>query len=276
MSSRRVPFGAGSGSSKMKDELHLNSYFGTKTSVLDLPSGDAMRRVLQLHETSVGKKVVMAASGIVLLAFVVVHMLGNLKVFAGEAHYNEYAVFLRTAGAPALPHGALLWFARAVLLASTAVHVIAAAQVWRQSRRARTAHNRKTVDLSFSYASRTMRWGGVILAAFVTYHVLHLTFGVSHPDFAGSGHPQSWSGHLNAYRNVVTGFRVPWVAATYVAAMLPLVLHVYHGLWSATQTLALTGERIERWRRPCAAGVAGLIGLGNVSVPVAVLLGWVA
>jgi succinate dehydrogenase / fumarate reductase cytochrome b subunit len=227
------------------------------------------------HQTSVGKKIAMAASGVVLLAFVVGHMLGNLKVFAGEAHFNAYAVFLRTVGEPALPHGALLWIARALLLASVVVHGVAAAQVWRQSRRARTIANVKNVDLSFSYASRTMRWGGVIIGAFVVYHVLHLTFGVAHPDFVAAGDARAWEGHVNAYRNVVAAFRVPWVAGAYAAAMVPLVLHLYHGLWSALQTLAVAGERVERWRRPAAAVVAALVGAGNVSIPIAVLFGWV-
>jgi len=234
-----------------------------------------MRRIVQFQETSVGKKVAMACSGALLLGFVVVHMLGNLKIYTGEAHYNDYAVFLRTVGAPALPPGALLWIARLVLLAAVGLHIVAATMVWQQSRRARSTRYCKHEDLSFSYASRTMRWGGVIVLAFVVYHLLHLTLGVAHQDFAGAAHAQAWHAHPNAYRNVVTGFSVPWVSAIYLLAMVPLGLHVYHGLWSATQTLALTGRRVRRWRRPFAVAVALILVLGNVSIPVAVLLGWV-
>jgi succinate dehydrogenase / fumarate reductase cytochrome b subunit len=234
-----------------------------------------MQRVQHLYQTSVGRKVTMAVSGIVLFGFVLVHMVGNLKVYTGESHFNDYAVFLRTVGEPALPHGAVLWIARIVLLACVGIHIVAAALVWWQSRNARIDDYHKQTDLSFSYASRTMRWGGVIVVVFVVYHLLHLTVGVAHPDFAGAGHPQAWEGHVNAYRNLVTGFRVPWVAAAYVLAMVPLGLHIYHGVWSATQTLSLAGPRVSMWRRPVAAAVAGVVVTGNVSIPVAVLAGWV-
>lgn len=234
-----------------------------------------MRRVQHLTQTSVGKKVTMAVSGLVLVGFVVVHMLGNLKVYTGEEHFNSYAVFLRTVGEPALPHGVVLWIARAVLLACVGIHIVAAAAVWQQSRNARTRRYHKQTDLSFSYASRTMRWGGVILVAFVVYHLLHLTLGVVHPDFVGAGDPRAWEGHANAYRNLVTGFRVPWVSLAYVLAMIPLGLHIYHGVWSVTQTLSFAGPRVSRWRRLFAGVVAGVVVAGNVSIPVAVLAGWV-
>ena len=121
-------------------------------------------------------------------------------------------------------------------------------------------------DLSFSYASRTMRWGGLILLGFIVYHIMHLTLG-------GAGHPDFH--HGAAYANVVTGFRDWWVSAVYALCMLPLGLHIYHGLWSATQTLALQHRTIKKWRRPFAAGVAGLIVAANISIPVAVLTGLV-
>jgi succinate dehydrogenase / fumarate reductase cytochrome b subunit len=234
-----------------------------------------MRHVLRLYESSVGKKAVMAATGAILFGFVVVHMLGNLKIFTGETHFNEYAVFLRTFGEPALPHGTMLWIARIVLLACVGVHIVSAVQVWLQSRRARTHGYRKNDDLSLTYASSTMRWGGVIVGTFVVYHLLHLTLGTVHPDFAGAGHPQAWQDHVNAYRNVVVGFRVPWVAAAYVLAMIPLGLHIYHGVWSATQTLSIAGTRVKKWRRRFAGAVALGVVLGNVSIPLCILAGWV-
>jgi succinate dehydrogenase / fumarate reductase cytochrome b subunit len=233
-----------------------------------------MRRALGLYETSVGKKVLMAATGLILFGFVVVHMLGNLKVFTGEAHFNDYAVFLRTVGEPAVPAGGLLWVFRAVLLACVGVHIVAAVQVWLQSRRARTQKYKKNDDLSFSYASRTVRWGGAIILAFVAYHLLHLTFGTVHPDFVGAGDPQAWEHHVNAYRNVITGFQVPWVSLAYSVAMVFLGLHIYHGVWSVTQTLSLAGNRVKKLRRPFAAAVASVVVLGNLSIPLSVLAGW--
>lgn len=227
-----------------------------------------MRRVHRLYESSVGKKVVMAATGLMLFGFVFVHMLGNLKLYTGESHFNEYAHFLRTVGEPAIPAGGLLWIARIFMLACVGVHIVAAVQVWLQSRRARAEGYVKNDDLSFSYASRTMRWGGAIILVFVVYHLMHLTIGVDkvHPDFMGPANP---------YHNVITGFQVPWVAVFYMLAMIPLGLHIYHGVWSVTQTLSLQGERVKAWRRPFAAIVAAVIVLGNISIPLSVLAGWV-
>jgi succinate dehydrogenase / fumarate reductase cytochrome b subunit len=234
-----------------------------------------MRRVLRLYETSVGKKVVMAVTGAILFGFVVGHMLGNLKIFTGEEHFNDYAVFLRTVGEPAVPAGGLLWIARLALLGCVGLHFVAAVQTWMTSRSARTQGYKKNENLSFTYASRTMRWGGVIILAFVVYHLLHLTVGVAHPDFIGADHPQAWEHHVNAYQNVVAGFRVWWVSALYTVAMIFLGLHIHHGVWSVTQTLSFAGTRIKRWRRPFATAVALVIVLGNISIPLSILAGWV-
>ncbi len=222
-----------------------------------------MRRVTSLYRSSVGKKIVMALTGIVFVLFVIAHMIGNLKMFLGEEHFNAYARFLREVGAPAFGHGQLLWIARIVLLASVGLHALAAWQLTRQSWAARTVKYTKNDDLSFSYASRTMRWGGVILAAFVVYHLLHFTTGTLHPHFDES----------SPYRNVVTGFQSIPVVVAYVVALSMLCLHLYHGIWSATQTLALTNPRVVRWRRPVAAVVAAAICLGFLAVPVGVLAG---
>ena len=223
-----------------------------------------MRKLLSLYQSSVGKKVVMALSGVVLFGFVVAHMMGNLKIYQGAEKFDAYARFLREAGAPIFGPGQLLWVFRLVLLAAVAQHVSAATVLARKSLGAREQGYRRQKDLTFSYASRTMRWGGVIILAFVIYHLMHLTFGNVHPQFS----------HDSVYQNVVSGFRVWWVSLAYVAAMLPLGLHIYHGLWSATQTLAIRLPSVRRWRRPLAAGIAGAIALGNISIPVAVLTGW--
>lgn len=218
-----------------------------------------------LSRSTIGKKIAMAATGIALAMFVVVHMLGNLKVYQGQQKFDAYAEFLREVGHPVLGHGQMLWIARAGLLLCLGVHLQAAAQLYLRSRAARDVGYAQFKDLSFSYASRTMRWGGVIILAFVAYHLLHLTSGTAHPDFD----PRS------AYANVVSGFRVWPVSAAYIAAMVPLGLHLYHGLWSTTQTLGVENRAAQRWRRPLAAAIAGGVVLGNVSIPLAVLLGWV-
>jgi succinate dehydrogenase / fumarate reductase cytochrome b subunit len=222
-----------------------------------------MGRVGRLYGSTVGKKIAMAATGVLLFGFVVVHMLGNLKLYQGQEKYDAYAHFLREVGSPVFGHGQLLWLGRLGLLAAVALHLDAAVRLTVSSRRARPDAYHSRADQSFHYASRTMRWGGLIIATFVVYHILHLTFGTVHADFR----PDS------PYHNVVTGFLSWPVALAYIAAMIPLGLHLHHGLWSATQTLALRNPRIQRVRRPAAAAIAWLIVLGNVSLPVSVLAG---
>lgn len=225
-----------------------------------------MHRVASLYESSLGKKLVMAITGLLLFGFVLVHMLGNLKVFQGADKFNAYAEFLREAGYPLLPHGGLLWVARLTLLAAVAAHMLAVAQLVRLSRRARGSERyRKPESLVFSYASRTMRWGGVIIVAFVVYHLLHLTVGTAHPQFD----------QASPYHNVVSGFSVWWVTLAYVVAVSMVGLHLYHGLWSSTQTLALRFPVVTRWRRPVAALISAVIVVGYIAVPLAVLGGLV-
>ncbi len=224
-----------------------------------------MQSPATLPRTTVGKKLVMALSGLALFGFVVAHMAGNLKIFLGPDKFNDYAHFLREVGSHAFGESGLLWIARVGLLAALGAHVVSAVQVAAQSGRARPVAYKRGNDLSFSYASRTMRWGGVILLAFVIYHLLHLTFGKVHPDFDVA----------SAYANVVSGFQVWWVVGFYILAMVSLGLHLYHGLWSATQTLALRWPVVTRFRRPVALAIAIGITFGYLSVPLAVLAGWV-
>jgi len=224
-----------------------------------------MRAVGRLIESSVGRKAWMAASGVLLVAFLIGHMLGNLKAYQGPEKFDAYAEFLREVGAPIFGPGQLLWIARLLLLLALGAHVVAAWQLARQSRLARPTAYRRFDDQSMSYASRTMRWGGVIVLAFVAYHLLHLTTGTLHPDF-DPGSP---------YRNLVRGFRSWPTALAYVLAMIPLGLHVYHGLWSSTQTLAVRNPTVLRVRRAAAFCIALGIVIGNVSIPVAVRSGLV-
>jgi succinate dehydrogenase / fumarate reductase cytochrome b subunit len=192
-------------------------------------------------------------------------MLGNLKIYSGQAKFDAYAHWLREMGAPLLAHGEALWLVRIALFAAVVIHIISAAQLTLTSWRARDVKYRKEERLAFSYASYTMRWGGVVVGLFVIYHLLHLTWGTVHQDFV-AGSP---------YHNVVAGFRVWWVSAVYILAMIPLALHVYHGIWSGLQTLGLNHPSYNIWRRPFAAAVAIGILLGYVSVPIGVMAGLV-
>lgn len=221
--------------------------------------------IVSLYASSVGKKITMAVSGIVLIAFVIAHMLGNLKVYQGREAFNHYAEGLRTIGAPFFGQGQLLWILRIILIVAVGIHLLAAYQLTLMSRRARRRPYAEFDSLAFSYASRTMLWGGLIIAAFVVYHLLHFTFGDAHPDFLA----------YDPYHNFVTGFSAWPVSAAYIAAMVPLGLHLYHGTWSVFQTLGLSSPGYDRFRRPFALTVALVVVLGNISFPLAVLAGWV-
>ena len=222
-----------------------------------------MRSVFSLYRSSVGKKIVMAISGIFLFLWIVGHMLGNLKVFFGQEAFDHYAHGLKELGDPFLLQGQFLWIIRFVMLAIIGLHMWSALSVYLQSRAARRLGYRKTDDLTFTYASRTMRWGGVILLVYIVYHLLHFTVGSAHPQFVPGA----------AYANLVIGFRNWWVSGFYVVAMLALGLHLYHGLWSACQTLNFNNPMLRDLRRPVALMITLFIVLGFCSVPISVLAG---
>jgi succinate dehydrogenase / fumarate reductase cytochrome b subunit len=217
-----------------------------------------MHWIVKLYSSSVGKKYLMAVTGIILFAFVVVHMLGNLQIFLGAERLNHYAALLQGAAG-------LLWAARTVLLFCVGVHIVASVQLFLLNRRARPERYRMTRYRAADYSARTMVWSGPIVALFVVYHLLHLTLGTVHLSFVAD----------DVYHNVVAGFRVAPVAAFYIAANLLLGYHLYHGLWSLFQSLGLSHPAYDRWRQVFAAVMATVIAAGNVSIPVAVLTGLV-
>ena len=206
----------------------------------------------------------MAATGVVLFAFVVGHMLGNLKVFQGPQPFNDYAEGLRLVGAPFFGRGQLLWLVRLVLLAALAVHIWAAYGVTRASWAARPVGYRRLDAVETTYAARTMRLGGILIVLYVVYHLLDLTWGVANPAFAPG----------DAYANLVASLQRPLISACYIVANMAVGLHLYHGLWSAAQTLGLNHAPTGRLRRGFAGAVAGAITLGYLVVPVAVLAAW--
>lgn len=221
-----------------------------------------------LWGTMVGKKIVMAVTGLVLVGFVIAHMLGNLKIFLGAEAIDAYAVFLRTMGEPMVPYGMLLWVVRIVLLACVAVHITAAVQLTRMNWAARPRGYLTKQSIATTYAARTMRWSGVILALFVVYHLLHLTGGAV-------GFQPGEFVHLLVYHNVVAGFSVWYVSLFYILAMAALCLHLDHGIWSMFQTLGLNNARTTSALQTLSRVVALVVFVGFTSVPVAVLAGWV-
>ena len=208
--------------------------------------------------SSIGRKVVMAVTGAILFAFVVAHLIGNLQVFLGAEAFNRYAVFLREFLALTG-----LGVARIGLLVAAVLHVWSATSLTLESRRARPEGYREQKWKESTYASRTMRWSGVILLLFVIYHLLHFTTGTVHPRFIEG----------DVYFNFIEGFRSVPVSLFYIFAMLALGLHLQHGLWSMFQTLGVSHPRSMRIVRVGAWIFAALIVIGNITFPIAVLAG---
>ncbi|MGY1822725.1 succinate dehydrogenase cytochrome b subunit [Geodermatophilus sp. SYSU D00079] len=222
----------------------------------------AQRRTPKAAKTSsVFKKAVMAVSGIILVLYLIAHMIGNLKAFAGRESFNHYSEWIRTIGEPAVPAQTTLWIIRIVLLAAVVAHIWAAVTLWRQAKRARPQGYVTKKAVAQSYASRTMRWGGVIIFFFVIYHILDLTTGTVNPD----------GGDTTPYDRLVAGFSNPFVTAFYVIALLLLGMHLRHGIWSATQTLGQSNRRRERTVNAFAIAFASLLTLGFLLVPFSVL-----
>jgi succinate dehydrogenase / fumarate reductase cytochrome b subunit len=223
--------------------------------------------LLRFWQSAVGKKWLMAISGIVLLGFVLVHMIGNLKVFLGKDHINTYGEWLRTLGEPALPRTVLLWTVRLVLIGAFVVHIVAAAQLTRMNQKARPVRYQSKRDyVAANFASRTMRWTGIIIALFVIFHLLDLTWGSANPHFVRG----------DVYDNMFASFeRVP-VAIAYIVAMVALSIHLFHGTWSMFQSLGLNNPRYNAWRRWFAGGFAFVILVGNVSMPLLITTGAVS
>jgi succinate dehydrogenase / fumarate reductase cytochrome b subunit len=215
-----------------------------------------MNPITGIYTTTVGKKILMAVTGIILVLYVIAHMLGNLQIYIGAEQIDAYARFLHS-------KPALLWVARSVLLFCLAVHTLAAVQLWLRNRASRPVKYRVFRPPSVDLAARTMVWSGPIVLAFVVYHILHFTTGDAHPQFE----------ELAPFHNVVTAFAVWWVAAIYIVANLVLAFHLYHGVWSLFQSLGWDHPRWGYLRRILAAAVAVVVGTANISIPLAVLAG---
>jgi len=223
--------------------------------------------LLAFWRSAVGKKWAMALSGIALLGYVLVHMIGNLKVFLGESHINDYAEWLRDLGEPVLPRTWVLWALRLGLIAAFVIHIVAAAQLTRINHAARDVKYQSKRDyVAANFASRTMRYTGVIILLFLIFHLLDLTFGNANPDFV----------HGDPYHNLFATFeRVP-VAIVYIVAMVALGMHIFHGAWSMFQSLGINNPRYNIWKRYFAGAFALVITIGNISMPLLITTGAVS
>ena len=218
-----------------------------------------MNRMLALWRTSVGKKAVMAVTGIILVAYLVTHVVANLLVFQGPDKINTYSRFLHGTGAA-------LWLARLVLLAAAVLHIVAAVQLTARRQAARPVGYAGGREAQVStLASRTIRWGGGLILVFLVYHILHFTLGTVHGSFI-DGDP---------YHNVAAGFTSPLVVTFYELAMAAVGLHLYHGLWSSGRSLGLSEPSPHPIRRQLALALSVLMWAGFTVIPIAAYLGMI-
>ncbi|MEO6628269.1 MAG: succinate dehydrogenase cytochrome b subunit [Aquihabitans sp.] len=219
---------------------------------------------VEFYRSALGKKYVMAITGIMLMGFVLVHMVGNLKMYLGPAEFDHYGEFLRELLVPLLPRTVFLWVMRIGLITAFVLHIHAAYSLTRINQAARTVKYQSKQDyIAANFASRTMRWTGVIFGLFLVWHLFDLTFtGTGYRYVRGS-----------AYGNVDNSLsRIP-VALLYIAGNIALGIHLFHGAWSLFQSMGWNNPRFNPMRRNFAVGFAALIVIGNVSFPIAVLTG---
>ncbi len=216
-----------------------------------------MKRLQELWSSSVGKKAVMAATGIIMVVYLITHVLANLLVFQGPEKINAYSAFLHGLGI-------WLWVVRAVLIVALLLHVVAAVQLAVRDRAARPVPYAKRPDPQAStFASKTIRWGGGLIFVFLVYHILHFTIGTVHPSFV----------EADPYHNVASGFYQPVVVAFYELAMISVGFHLYHGMWSSPRSLGVTPPSAFPLRRRLALVLGGLVWLGFTVIPIAVYAG---
>lgn len=224
-----------------------------------------LKRVPATRST-VAMKYAMAVSGLIMVGYLVAHMYGNLKAFVSEDAFNEYAHHLRTIGEPMLPHEGLLWIVRVVLLASVLVHAYCAITLWRRNKKAagysgaKRYHSKQNrTGIQRSYASFTMRWGGVTIALFIVFHILNLTTNDIHPGGASD----------EPFTKLHNSFQYFWVLLAYTVAMIAVGFHLWHGFWSALTTLGQnrSSTRIASKATPVSIGLAAIITLGFLAPP---------
>ncbi len=215
--------------------------------------------------STIALKLLMAVTGLIFVGFVLLHMYGNLKAFAGHDAYNEYAHHLRTLGEPMLPHEGALWIIRVTLVLALVLHVYSAVTLWRRAAKARTVMYVVKKHVGATFASRMMRWGGVTLLLFIIWHLLNFTIGKVNVDGGPTDDP---------FNLMVDSFQVWWLTLIYLVALAFLGAHLHHGIWSAAQTLGFAGDANARdfWR-VIAFTTALFITLGFAIVPLSIAVG---
>ena len=221
--------------------------------------------MLTFYRSTVGKKAIMAVTGLIGVGYVLVHIAGNLQAFQGRDKLNAYAALLHG------PAAELTLAVRAVLVISVILHGLMAWQLTQRARAARPVGYAQREPQAATWASRTMRWGGVFLLVFLAFHLRHFT--TRQIDPGGWAHRMDSAGRYDIYGNVVASFRIPWVSAVYLLAMVFLGLHLWHGVWSFGRSIGVAPASPSPLRRPAAAALAIFVWLGFSIVPIAVLAG---
>lgn len=233
-------------------------------SILSTSRPPSSRRRTALTST-VGLKITMAVSGLAFIAFVLGHMYGNLKAFQGHDAYNAYAEHLRVLGEPLFPRTGLLWLMRVGLIAALVVHVTVAVVLWRRAARARTTQYAARLRRTSTFASRTMRWGGLTIFAFLVWHLANFSIGKVNVTGAPTNDP---------YDLLLDTFQVWWMTAIYLVAMATLALHLWHGTWSSAQTLGLTGTPRRRFAARATGAALAVVVAGGFSLsPIFIAVG---
>lgn len=216
--------------------------------------------------SSIGLKYLMAGTGVIFILYVLLHMYGNLKALAGQEAFDEYAHHLRTFGEPMLPYGGLLWIVRVVLILAIIGHVYAALKLIARNNAARPVKYQAKKNISSTFASRTMRWGGLALLLFVIFHLIHFT--VVKPNFNSSADADAVK--ESPFVMISASFELWWVVLIYVLAMIALGMHLYHGVYSASQTMGLNRTAVARSRARALGGViAAVVVVGFLIPPLA-------
>lgn len=227
-----------------------------------------MSKILSFYRSALGKKAVMAVTGIIFWGFVLAHMIGNLKIFEGAEGLNHYAAYLREMLTPLVPETGLLWILRIVLLVALVLHVYSTIALTRMNRAARPVGYERRNVVQAGFAERTMRWSGFAILAFLIYHILHFTTGTLHRNFQGHE-----GGEFHVYENVTYAFQTWWVLAIYLLAAALVGMHLYHGLWSLFQSLGWNHPRYNPLRRKFAVIFSLLISIGFAVPPLLVWTG---
>jgi succinate dehydrogenase / fumarate reductase cytochrome b subunit len=236
------------------------------TPVTALPASSrrfSRNPIRAFYQSSIGKKITVALTGMILILFVIGHLLGNLEIYLGQDHTNWYAEFLRSTGP-------LLWVVRVVLLVAVIAHIVATVQLTVENRRAKPKKYAKKVSQASTIGSRTMIYSGLLVLFFVIYHLLHFTFETTNPEFRTLTDLQ---GRHDVYRMVILGFKQPLISVFYILALLLLSVHLSHGFASITQTLGVNNRKVSGLISNGGRALSWLIFAGYASIPITVLLG---